>query len=197
MAAPEEIYLWPGRTKETNHNSPRLLWKGECLAPSPRPPNLTGSHEKLCLGQCSDPTHQVVLFVAHLGGVPAHAVHCQQQVQEGKRCVQPQQVIPDTREECLKPAQGCHYNSKSSLRDPFSKGSGALSGVIGTAYTCPANNLPDFNMAIGAGLAAFLRRAETQPSRRKGSATGKHLEDTSQVPQLSIPFPSTPTQNSG
>lgn len=51
----------------------------------------------MCLGKRPDPAHQVILFVAHLGGVPAHAVHCQQQVQEGKRCVQPQQVIPVTR----------------------------------------------------------------------------------------------------
>lgn len=51
----------------------------------------------MCLGERPNPAHQVILFVAHLGGVPAHAVHRQQQVQEGKRRVQPQQVIPVTR----------------------------------------------------------------------------------------------------
>lgn len=55
-------------------------------------------HRKMCLGEWPDPAHQVILFVAHLGGMPAHAVHRQQQVQEGKRCVQPQQVIPVTTE---------------------------------------------------------------------------------------------------
>lgn len=52
----------------------------------------------MCLGEWPDPAHQVILFVAHLGSVPAHAVHCQQQVQESKGGVQPQQVIPVTRE---------------------------------------------------------------------------------------------------
>lgn len=34
-------------------------------------------------------THQIILLVAHLGSVAAHAVHSQQQVQEGKGGVQP------------------------------------------------------------------------------------------------------------
>lgn len=65
---------------------------------SPRLPDLTTGHGRMCLGEWPDPAHHVIFFVAHLGSVPAHAVHCQQQVQESKGGVQPQQVIPVTRE---------------------------------------------------------------------------------------------------
>lgn len=40
-------------------------------------------------------THQVVLVVAHPGGVPSHAVHCQQQVEKCKGGVEPQQRITE------------------------------------------------------------------------------------------------------
>lgn len=39
-------------------------------------------------------SYQVVLLVVHLGGVSSHAVDGEQQVHEGERRVQPQQVGP-------------------------------------------------------------------------------------------------------
>lgn len=38
-------------------------------------------------------SYQIVLFVVHLRRVPPHAVHSQQQVEESKNRVQPQQRI--------------------------------------------------------------------------------------------------------
>lgn len=45
----------------------------------------------------SEARHQVVLLVVHLGRVSPHAVDGQEQVHEGKRRVQPQQVRPGAR----------------------------------------------------------------------------------------------------
>lgn len=42
-------------------------------------------------------SHQVVLLVVHLGRVSPHAVDGQQQVHEGKRSVQPQQIRPENK----------------------------------------------------------------------------------------------------
>lgn len=47
-------------------------------------------------------SYQVVLLVVHLGRVSPHAVDGQQQIHEGKRRVEPQQVRPGTTEtQCL------------------------------------------------------------------------------------------------
>lgn len=44
--------------------------------------------------QSSRTSYQVVLLVVHLRRVPPHAVDGQQQIHEGKRGVQPEQVRP-------------------------------------------------------------------------------------------------------
>lgn len=71
--------------------------RGPTLARTPlraeaRPGGKGGGWGRGRPGLCA--AHQVVLLVAHLGGVSPHAVDGQQQVQEGEGRVQPQQVVP-------------------------------------------------------------------------------------------------------
>lgn len=44
-------------------------------------------------------TYQIIFFVVHLGRVAPHAVDGEEQVHEGERRVQPQEVIPEARGE--------------------------------------------------------------------------------------------------
>lgn len=51
------------------------------------------THHRICSRFSSGPrAYQVVLLVVHLGRVSPHAVDSQQEIHEGKRSVEPQQV---------------------------------------------------------------------------------------------------------
>lgn len=148
-----------------NASAPNCCGKWGCLASSPRPPNLTGGQGKLCLGERPAPAHQVVLLVAHLGGVPAHAVHRQQQVQEGEGRVQPQQVIPGTRETVLK------ANARLPL---LPRPSGTSPQSLWGHEECywqsihrPCQQPPGAQSGSRSRDSSLTGRAETQPSRSK------------------------------
>lgn len=155
------LLLWRSALGQPEHVSPKFLREVGVPGTLSEAAQLDRRPRKP--GRAPSPAHQVVLLVAHLGGVPAHAVHRQQQVQEGEGRVQPQQVIPGTRETVLKAsARLPPWPSGTSPQSFWGQEERSWQGITHR----PCQQPPGAQSGRRSRDSSLTGKAETQPSRR-------------------------------
>lgn len=160
--------------EQAEHASPKLLREAGVPGTLSQAAQLDRRPRKP--GRAPSPAHQVILLVAHLGGVPAHAVHRQQQVQEGEGRVQPQQVIPGMRETVLKASTRLPPQPWPSGTSPQSLWGQEERSWQGITHK-PCQQPPGAQSGCRSRDSSLTGRAEMQPSRRQGSAARGHPEN--------------------